>query len=85
MWAAPGWNGLLHGTVQQGRGGLVWQGQWRDANGTGGFRFVLGAPGARVNEFQGTYTTRGSSEALEWNGVREVTGSTPRVPCEWAD
>jgi hypothetical protein len=26
-----------------------------------------------------------SGGALEWNGVREVTGSTPRVPCEWAD
>jgi hypothetical protein len=85
MWAAPGWNGLLHGSVQQGRAGLVWQGQWRDANGAGGFRFVLGAPGARVNEFQGTYTTRGSGGELAWNGVREVAGEARRVPCSFQE
>lgn len=85
MWTAPGWNGLVHGTVQQTRGGLVWRGEWRDANGSGGFRFTLGAPGAPANQFQGTFTNEGSEEALAWNGVRESPGQAPRVPCTWAD
>lgn len=85
MWTAPGWNGLVHGTVQQTRGGLVWQGQWRDGNGSGGFRFVLGAPGTPANQFQGTWTTAGSDETVARNGVREVEGQTPRVPCGQAE
>ncbi|HEX6368181.1 MAG TPA: hypothetical protein VF006_04575 [Longimicrobium sp.] len=85
MWTAQGWNGLVRGTVQQTRGGLVWQGEWRDANGTGGFRFTLGAPGVPSDRFQGTYTTRGTNETLAWSGVRETPGQTPRVPCAWED
>jgi hypothetical protein len=85
MWTAPGWNGLVHGTVQQTRAGLIWQGEWRDATGTGGFRFVLGAPGVPANHFQGTYTTAASDDALAWNGVRETAGQTPRVPCTWQE
>lgn len=81
MWAAPGWNGLLHGTVEQTRGGVRWRGEWRDQNGAGGFRFVLGAPGAPANRFQGTYTTQGSSQELSWTGERVLDGEIPDVPC----
>lgn len=81
MWAAPGWNGLLHGTVQQTRRGVRWQGQWRDENGSGGFRFVLGVPGTPADRFEGVYTSPGSSEELMWNGAREVEGEIPDVPC----
>ena len=70
---------------QQTRAGLVWQGEWRDATGTGGFRFVLGAPGVPANQFQGTYTTAGVDEPLAWNGVRETAGHTPQVPCTWQE
>ena len=81
MWAAPGWNGLLHGTVDQTRRGLRWQGQWRDQNGSGGFRFVLGAPGTPPDRFEGVYTSGGESEELMWNGARLVEGDIPEVPC----
>lgn len=81
MWTAPGWNGLVRGTVQQTSRGLVWQGEWRDGSGSGGFRFVLGAPGVPPDQFRGTYTTAGSDRALAWNGVREVQGEVPDVPC----
>lgn len=81
MWAAPGWNGLVHGTVQQTGGGLVWRGEWRDMNGSGGFRFVLGAPGVPADRFRGTYTTGESGEEIALNGVREVEGEVPDVPC----
>lgn len=85
MWAAPGWNGLLHGTVEQTRRGLRWQGQWRDENGTGGFRFVLGVPGSPPDRFEGVYTSAGSSEELIWNGARMVEGEIPEVPCTFRE
>lgn len=81
MWAAPGWNGLLHGTVDQTRRGLRWQGQWRDENGSGGFRFLLGAPGTPADRFAGVYTTGGERDELMWNGARLVEDDIPDVPC----
>lgn len=81
MWAAPGWDGLLRGTVQQTRNGLRWRGEWRNQHGTGGFRFVLNAPGVPANRFQGTYTPAGSTAERAWNGVRLADGEIPDVPC----
>lgn len=83
MWSAPGWNGLVHGAVRRTGDGLVWQGEWRGATGSGLFRLVLGAPGTSVDQFQGTYTAGAAGGALAWNGVREEPGETPRVPCRW--
>ncbi|MBW3570761.1 MAG: hypothetical protein KY467_06625 [Gemmatimonadetes bacterium] len=86
MWSAPGWNGLVHGTVGQTGEGLVWHGEWRGASSAGRFRLVLGGAGSASDRFQGTYTTTGgSARALAWNGVREVPGRTPRVPCGWEE
>jgi hypothetical protein len=79
MWAAPGPNGVLHGAVAQQRDGLVWQGEWRDAEGgTGGFRFVLAPDGDR---FEGTYTLEAGEDEHMWNGVRLVEGDIPEAPC----
>lgn len=85
MWTAPGWNGLVHGTVRQTGDGAIWEGEWRDAGGNGGFRFVLGAPGAPANQLRGTSAGGESGRALAWNGVREIPGVTPRVPCTWQE
>jgi hypothetical protein len=84
MWAAPGWNGLVRGTVQQGRAGLVWQGDWRSHETSGGFQFTLGGPDVPAGQFRGTYTAAGVSQARYWNGVREVDGHLTPVPCTWA-
>jgi hypothetical protein len=85
MWAAPGWNGLLYGRVEQTRRGLRWQGQWRDESSTGGFRFVLGVPGSPPDRFEGVYTSEGSREELTWNGARMVEGEIPEVPCTFRE
>lgn len=82
MWTAPGWNGLVRGTVQHGRGGLVWQGEWRSPETSGQFQFTLGGPDVPAGQFKGTYTAAGVSRY--WNGAREVEGQSPQVPCTWA-
>lgn len=85
MWAAPGFNGVMHGTVQQTRRGLRWEGEWRDAEGgSGRFRFVLGAPGEPADRFEGVYTTGDDGEEMAWNGVRLVEGDIPDAPCVFA-
>jgi hypothetical protein len=83
MWTAPGWNGLVRGTVRQGRAGLVWQGDWRALENAGQFHFSLGGPDAPAGQFKGTYTTAGVSRS--WNGAREVEGQSTQVPCTWAN
>jgi hypothetical protein len=83
MWTAPGWNGLVRGSVQQGRAGLVWQGDWRGPENGGQFQFTLGGPDAPAGQFKGTYTTAGV--ARYWNGAREVEGQNTQVPCTWAN
>lgn len=85
MWTAPGWNGLLRGTVRQARAGLVWQGEWRSGETVGGFQLILGGPDAPAGRFKGTYTAAGAGDVRAWNGVREVEGQDTRVPCTWAD
>jgi hypothetical protein len=80
MWSAPGWNGLVRGSVQQGRTGLVWQGDWRASDDAGQFQFVLDAP---ASQFKGTYTTAGVTRY--WNGAREVEGQNAQVPCTWTN
>jgi hypothetical protein len=85
MWAAPGWNGLVRGTVRQARAGLVWQGAWRNGETTGGFQLILGGPDAPAGQFKGTYTAADPGEVRAWNGVREVEGQPAQVPCKWAD
>jgi hypothetical protein len=85
MWAAPGFNGLLHGTVQQTRAGLRWEGEWRDTEGgSGSFRFVRGAPGMLGDHFEGVYTVADEDEEMMWNGVRLVEGDIPDAPCVFA-
>lgn len=83
MWAAPGLNGVMNGGVTTAGEGLRWQGEWRDAEGgSGGFRFILAAPG----EFRGTYTVAGGADELVWNGARELPGEPlPEVPCSFGD
>lgn len=83
MWTAPGWNGLVRGTVQQGGAGLVWQGEWRDAKAAGHFWLALGGPDVPPGQLRGTYAANGA--VRDWNGVREVEGQTPRVPCSWSN
>jgi hypothetical protein len=81
MWAAPGWNRLVRGTVQDGRAGVVWRGEWRDLQSSGRFQFTLGAPDVPAEQFEGTYTADGVARA--WHGAREVEGQAAEVPCRW--
>ncbi|HEU4881218.1 MAG TPA: hypothetical protein VFT45_03200 [Longimicrobium sp.] len=83
MWSVPGWNGLVRGTVRQGRAGLVWQGDWRGADAAGSFQFALEGPGIPEDQFKGTYIAAGDARTRYWNGAREVDGHTPEVPCAW--
>jgi hypothetical protein len=83
MWSVPGWNGLVRGTVRQGGAGLVWQGEWRGSGTSGAFQFTMDGPDAE-DGFKGTYTAAGNSQPHYWNGIREVDGRAPQVPCAWA-
>jgi hypothetical protein len=84
MWSVPGWNGLVRGTVRQGRAGLVWQGEWRGSGTAGAFQFRMEAPDSPDEQFKGTYTVAGNPQVRYWNGVREVDGHAAEVPCTWA-
>lgn len=79
-WDAPGWSGMVNGTVREQQGRAVWAGEWRDGQLAGKFSFALVAG----DRFQGTFAGPGTHQAVPWAGVRVTAAGTPDVPCRSA-
>jgi hypothetical protein len=79
-WDAPGWNGLVSGTVTEQRGRHVWTGEWRDGRLAGRFAFTL----VDGDALQGTFAGPGMPDARAWAGARVSDAGAPDVPCRAA-
>ena len=80
-WDAPGWNGLVSGSVAQGTGGgTVLNGEWRDGRIAGAFALTLHGR----NALDGTFSAPGGDAPQRWEGRRDTGNPDQGVPCRFA-
>jgi hypothetical protein len=78
-WDAPGWNGLVNGTLDTVEAGRPqWRGEWRDGQIAGTFALTLRADDA----FEGTFAGAGLPTE-RWRGRRDTGAEAPDVPCRF--
>lgn len=77
-WNAPGWDGLVAGTVAPGNGGrAVWRGEWRDGRIAGAFTLAMRGRDA----FSGTFAPPGGAPQ-PWHGRRDTGAGLAGLPCD---
>lgn len=79
-WDAPGWNGLVSGSVAPGASGRTeLHGEWRDGRIAGAFALTLHGE----NALHGTFSAPGGDAPQRWEGRRDTGRPEQGVPCRF--
>lgn len=79
-WDAPGWTGVVNGTVRTADDGRpLWRGEWRDGQIAGTFALTL----REDDVFEGTFAGAGLPAPRPWRGRRHAGDAPPDVPCRF--